>query len=838
MKFQNNIRFKFRIIFITVFLLVTLLLSALLINESLRITKTISRDYAQLYTNEIVGDIHAHLNREIALAIKAAKTRTITNWMRNEQDPANKQLAFEEIIAFNDVLQDNNLFIAIDKSKHFYFVEDAMDLQAFKATGVLNKNIAEDIWYFKTLEAQSTYMLNIDTDRFLKTLRAWINVKVQDGDEILGVVGTGLYLDPFIRDIFEKRRINGVKSVIINEYGAIQMDSNLENIRENSFGPDTETTVGTIYQFFNQETLKPEIDAYLKNATEPIVLELDHESYSYVAFAPIRGTNWHVVTFFDAGTLFVVSNLYPALGMIAVLFIALGIGLSLIIQRVLIKPFEQIHLSLQDAGMTAEHSIYGLERTDELGVLARAIQAMQKQLSDYNKNLESEIEKRSLALASAYQRITENEARLNRLFENIPVGVFTLDANYKFCYENPAFLRQFSCETETEFTAMYQDNFQKLFVEARDYDLIMATLKKNPDAFGMEVQLKSKEKGVFWADIRFNRMDLQNESILYEGLLIDIQVKKDYEMKLLDRANLDRLTGIYNRHYLDSYIQSEIHRSCRYDETMALAVFDLDHFKAVNDTWGHNIGDEVLKNTVHIIQKLIRRSDVLCRWGGEEFVIIMPHTSLKGASVLAEKMRKAMAITAHSDVGIVTASFGVSEYQKDELFEDWFKRADDALFEAKHSGRNRVVVAENREQIVPAFIKLIWKNQFESGNEQIDFEHKQLFELANNLMDYMLSPNSIAQQLHQFDLLAEHIVKHFENEESIMKASDYSDWQAHRQLHQVLIQKVSAYRIKLFNGELRSLEVLNFLINEVIVDHLLAEDAKYFAYLAGESQQA
>lgn len=835
MKYQNSIRFKFRMIYIAVFLLVTITLSLLFLSESMRITKVISKDYAQLYTNEIVGDIHAHLNREIALAVKAAQTSVITDWMKDEHSEPLKKQAYNEIVKYNNVLLDKNMFIAIEKSKNFYFVDQGATLQAFNATGVLSEDMPADKWYFKTLEVKEPYLLNIDTDRFLKTLRAWVNVRVVEDNKVIGVMGTGLYLDPFIRDIFEKRRAKGVKSVIINEFGAIQMDSNLENIRENSFESNSDMT-GTIYQFFKHQENRPTIENYLAKSTAPMVLELNQESYSYVAFAPIRGTKWHVVTFFDAGTLFVISHLYPFLGMILMLFLALAVVLNLVIQRVLIRPFREIQLSIQEAGSIGNQQIYGLDRTDEFGLLARAVQEMKLQLGEYSKNLESQVAARSEALESAYAKIAENENRLERLFDNIPVGIFTLDAQYAFSYGNPAFLKQFGCESEREFKAKYANNYHKLFVESRAYDLLMTELKKNPEIFSLEVQLNSDEAGPFWADIRFSRINSQSEPVYYEGLLINIQVKKDYEMKLLDRANLDRLTGIYNRHFLDNFIQEEINRSCRYDEPIALMVFDLDRFKLVNDTWGHHVGDEVLKNTVRTIQKLIRRSDVLCRWGGEEFVIVMPHTALNGAAVLAEKMRKALAVTAHTDVGIVTASFGVSEYQSPESFEDWFKRADEALFDAKNAGRNRVSIAEGVVQSVSSFVKLIWKSQFECGNEQIDKDHKMLFELANDLMTYMIGQNSIAQQLHQFDLIVDHVVKHFESEEAIMRESNYPDWLLHQSMHQSLIQKLSAKRIKLFNGEIKGLEVFNFIIDEVIVNHLLSDDTKYFTYLADEPQ--
>lgn len=94
-------------------------------------------------------------------------------------------------------------------------------------SGTLSSENQADIWYFKTMQTNQDYLLNIDSDRFLNTLRSWINVKVVSDGKVQGVIGTGLYLDPFIKDIFGKRKNTGAKSVIINEFGAIQMDSDI-----------------------------------------------------------------------------------------------------------------------------------------------------------------------------------------------------------------------------------------------------------------------------------------------------------------------------------------------------------------------------------------------------------------------------------------------------------------------------------------------------------------------------------------------------------------------------------------------------------------------------------
>jgi diguanylate cyclase (GGDEF)-like protein len=147
------------------------------------------------------------------------------------------------------------------------------------------------------------------------------------------------------------------------------------------------------------------------------------------------------------------------------------------------------------------------------------------------------------------------------------------------------------------------------------------------------------------------------------------------------KAYNDSLTEVLNRHGCKAKIKSL--------KKYSLLIIDIDHFKKINDTYGHDIGDEILKEIANVVRKVIRKSDIFCRWGGEEFVIILPDTNIKDAKKVAEKIRN---IIAHSEFtkGLkVTVSIGVSE--KIEDFETTFKQADINLYKAKQSGRNRVV---------------------------------------------------------------------------------------------------------------------------------------------------
>lgn len=159
---------------------------------------------------------------------------------------------------------------------------------------------------------------------------------------------------------------------------------------------------------------------------------------------------------------------------------------------------------------------------------------------------------------------------------------------------------------------------------------------------------------------------------------------------LEDLVSRDQLTKAYSRHYFDTIIKAEMDKADYCNQPLSMALIDMDHFKNVNDTWGHPVGDEVLIQTKEVIEKAIRDTDILIRFGGEEFLLLMPGTPLAGAVVVSEKVRAAIESSAHAVAGIQTASFGVAEREKCESFLNWYKTVDQALYHAKETGRNRV----------------------------------------------------------------------------------------------------------------------------------------------------
>jgi diguanylate cyclase (GGDEF)-like protein len=173
----------------------------------------------------------------------------------------------------------------------------------------------------------------------------------------------------------------------------------------------------------------------------------------------------------------------------------------------------------------------------------------------------------------------------------------------------------------------------------------------------------------------------------------DITALERERVQLLYKATTDSLTGVSNRSKLTDYIHAEHARFRRYKVPMSLIMFDIDHFKAINDTLGHAVGDQVLSALASVVLHSMRDTDILGRWGGEEFMILAPLTILEDAREFSERLRETIAASPMPGVPQLTCSFGVAEIRKGESLDALFNRVDAALYRAKNNGRNRVETA-------------------------------------------------------------------------------------------------------------------------------------------------
>ncbi len=196
--------------------------------------------------------------------------------------------------------------------------------------------------------------------------------------------------------------------------------------------------------------------------------------------------------------------------------------------------------------------------------------------------------------------------------------------------------------------------------------------------------------------------------ILLETLFVFIPLTRKmntYTEALRQMALSDSLTSIGNRRYFEARGIEEIQRARRHLQPLSLCLMDLDHFKLVNDTYGHSVGDQVLRDIIHVINDALRAEDILARTGGEEFAILLPHADLRAAAVVAERVRQAVRnatfVTERGEHVLLTVSIGVASVDFDsDMIDQAMEEADAAMYEAKFRGRNQSVVNDHGQFIV------------------------------------------------------------------------------------------------------------------------------------------
>lgn len=191
--------------------------------------------------------------------------------------------------------------------------------------------------------------------------------------------------------------------------------------------------------------------------------------------------------------------------------------------------------------------------------------------------------------------------------------------------------------------------------------------------------------------------DYEHKGEHYVISLTDITEIKEKSNLLEYQASHDQLTGLYNRQKFNEILTKEIKRDKRYKNSLSLILFDIDDFKKFNDDFGHSVGDEVLKVISEVVLNSVREHDTVVRWGGEEFLILVPQTNIEGARNVAEKIR--LAIQNHDDGKIprqITASFGLAKLAPEDTRDTILEKADEALYKAKAQGKN-IVIAYDEE---------------------------------------------------------------------------------------------------------------------------------------------
>lgn len=439
------------------------------------------------------------------------------------------------------------------------------------------------------------------------------------------------------------------------------------------------------------------------------------------------------------------------------------------------------------------------------------------------------------SLSTAFEEIRESNENMLKLFKTAHGAMFVLDQkNLQVLIMNKEAEELGDIDSFLGRSISFEDIIK---CEYNDYFALIQKIKNNEKNENIELIINTNKKKNIAVLLSSTKMHFHKKDAILVGIF-DITLQKKAEEVLKNIAITDELTGAYNRYFLEERINEEIKHADVYNEPLSIIILDLDHFKKINDTWGHPVGDEILKQTAEIASSIIRRSDVLFRLGGEEFLVLMPKTTIDEAFVVAERLRETLENNPNSVVGKITASFGVAQKIKFESFNSLYKRADEALYKAKGNGRNRVVSYLNQEHSSIALVHFEWNSEWESGDKELDKQHREILEIGNNLIFMLLSGEKIEKTMNQLDILLKHVIKHFDYEERIIKETGYEDYDEHSKTHRNLVEKLFQLRKSYQTGELKSSEFFSFIVDDVVVGHVLHSDLEFFPYIQNKDIQS
>lgn len=287
------------------------------------------------------------------------------------------------------------------------------------------------------------------------------------------------------------------------------------------------------------------------------------------------------------------------------------------------------------------------------------------------------------------ESLEESELLFKTLTESTLAGIFLYQE--KFLYGNEAFatMTGYSLEELKKMTLVdLVAPQEQALMEERVKSRLKGKLRDQIIYQNLKILTRAGE--VRWFYIAISTVKFQGK---WTGLgtAIDMTERKMMEKRLEYVAQTDALTGLYNRLRFDDIIQREIAFGKRHDTQLSLIYMDIDFFKKINDTYGHDAGDTILKEIALIVREVLRVSDYPFRWGGEEFIIVCPSTTISDVKILAERLRERIAQNNFTTAHKVTVSIGITQYHDNEVVDEMIKRADQALYQAKESGRNKVV---------------------------------------------------------------------------------------------------------------------------------------------------
>ena len=507
------------------------------------------------------------LMREVSLAETVARSPAILDWAADETDPEKAKRGLAELEHYRQSFKDRSYFVVIDGSGNYYFNDADNRYETERLRYTLSRSNPRDGWYYKTVALGSGCHLNVDNDDNLGVTKVWMNCVIRSGDKVLGIIGSGLDLSRFIREVVDIPQ-TGVQSIFVDRSGAVQAHRDPRLVDFQSLTKDIKAKK-TIFNLIDRDEDRRRLAQIMSDVTKGEVL-VRSEFMSVGGRSMLVGVGyldklgWFNVTLMDIGEIIDRRIFLPIAALLGILLLAAAALMTLLFKRSVLDRLARVETALEDSENGRFGELRPDQGDDEIGRLSRAFARMAAAVDDNTGRLEQMVRER-----------TEELARL---------------------------------------------------------------------------------------------------------------------------AYIDPLSGALNRRGFEQVFANEQVRSRSTKARLGLAVVDLDGFKAINDTHGHQAGDEVIRSLVARLASHLGKSAVVARWGGDEFIILLRDTSTASlattAAGLAGLIRTAPLPTGAGAALTITASIGACMVEVAETLGQSASRADRALYRAKTAGRDGFALDE------------------------------------------------------------------------------------------------------------------------------------------------
>jgi len=702
---------------------------------TMEVANDTARRLSRQYSIEAAANFLASTNSHFALMQQLSRSATVARWFANEHDPELKANAFYEIMGYVAFIQDYYIMFTLYGSLNAYNFNSGLTLDTFTSWGHIGPETHyESRWFYSTRDAETPFFINIQRARIVGEniyMYMWSNSRVYFQDRFVGVVTVGSPFDGVFDATFGAFDVDNKRGYIIDENGLVRVDSALL-LQVHELGIPIKPPLP---EAADNPALAEHINAHLELMTGGLFLPGYYQqsaaallggTYRYGSVAPIIGTNWSVVVLSNDMVDFYGAWRYVRLIPIGILLLALAILFgNVLIHHMAFAPL----LKLTDSTMEVSAAdttatLFGLERKDEIGDLSRTIWSFLNKERELLKALEYRTKLlNTVNTAAEILLIADESDNIDALTKGMELMGHSLAAcrvqiwlpeeiDGELCF---VLQHSWSCVSGEQKRLFFNGSVYPYSRGSEWLDVILMGIRINGPVSTLYPSVRTLFDGSEAESILILPMFLDTAASVGFICIHDCKRERTFsedEVDMVESAGLmfasifsknkqrelaftDALTGIRNRHYFMSTADQELHNCINESMDFSVIMVDIDHFKSVNDRYGHAVGDEVLKILTARIENVLKNNTLFARYGGEEFVITLPGVNLENALKTAWRLQKNIegSLFLIKDLEIsITASFGVAAKTDDCIaLLEIISNADAALYRAKNAGRNTVI---------------------------------------------------------------------------------------------------------------------------------------------------